>query len=263
MRFATSASAFIPASILALAFILTIHSDLCADLYAGHVSRYSRSRLAELSGVPARTIRYYHSLGVLPRPARAGKEVVYGDEHLTRLGEIAAMQGRGLSLGAIREVFDAQSRDGAPTDWRSVLDPRLPGAREQSVVYDDEQLTALLGERRAEIIDELVAAQYVVSHEGGWHIPDLPMLKGALILYDMGTDIALSGALRKLIRTRLADLADEIVGLFREALPEGYGGEGIGADHSRFRDRFRAAAWEVAGATLADEIDRAVRESES
>ncbi|WP_245545835.1 MerR family transcriptional regulator [Nocardia higoensis] len=227
------------------------------------MSRYSRSQLADLSGVPARTIRYYHSLGVLPRPARAGKEVVYGDEHLTRLGEIADMQARGLRLGAIREVFDAQSQQGAPADWRAVLDPRYPGARDQTVVLDDDQLTALLGDRRAEILDELVAAQYIAPCEGGWRIPDQPMLKGALILYDLGTDIALSGALRKLIRARLAELADEIVATFRHALPAGYGGEGIGADHQRFRERFRAAACEVAGATLADEIDRAVCESES
>jgi len=227
------------------------------------VSRYSRSQLADLSGVPARTIRYYHSLGVLPRPARAGKEAVYDDDHLTRLRDIAGMQARGLRLGAIREVFDAQSRQGAPADWRAVLDPRYPGASDQSVVLDDEQLTDLLGDRRADILDELVAAQYLAPCEAGWRIPDQPMLKGALILYDLGTDIAVSGALRKLIRTRLADLADEIVATFRDALPAGYGGEGIGVDHQRFREHFRAAAREVAGATLADEIDRAVRESEA
>lgn len=227
------------------------------------VSCYNRSQLADLSGVPARTIRYYHSLGVLPRPARAGKEAVYDDDHLLRLRDIADMQARGLRLGAIREVFDAQTQQGAPADWRAVLDPRYPGAGDQSAVVDDEQLTALLGDRRADIIDELVAAQYLVPCEAGWRIPDQPMLKGALILYDLGTDIALSGALRKLIRARLADLADEIVATFRDALPTGYGGEGIGVDHQRFRDRFRAAACEVAGATLADEIDRAVRESEA
>ncbi|BAD57461.1 MerR family transcriptional regulator [Nocardia farcinica] len=227
------------------------------------VSRYSRSQLAELSGVPARTIRYYHSLGVLPKPGRAGKEAVYGDDHLARLRDIAEMQARGLRLDAIREVFDVQAQSGAPADWRAVLDPRYPGAGEQSAVLDDDQLTALLGDRRADILDELIAAEYLHRCEDGWRIPDQPMLKGALILYDLGTDITLSGALRKLIRTRLAELADEIVATFRDAAATSYGGEGIGIDHSRFRERFRAAAREVAGATLADEIDRAVRESEA
>ncbi len=224
------------------------------------VSRYSRVQLADLSGVPARTIRYYHSLGVLPKPGRAGKEAVYTDEHLDRLRDISGMQARGLRLEAIREVFDAEAQRGANADWRSVLDPRYPGAADQSVVIDDDELSSLLGDRRADILDELVAAQYVERCEEGWRIPDQPMLKGALILYDVGTDITLSGTLRKLIRARIAELADEMVRTFRDAAATSYGGEGIGTDLSRFRERFRAAAWEVGGATLADEIERAVRE---
>lgn len=226
--------------------------------------RYSRAQLADLSGVPARTIRYYHSLGVLPKPGRAGKEAVYGDEHLDRLRDIAAMQARGLRLDAIREVFAAESVN---TDWRSVFDPRQPVAEspvvmsdEQAVLMSDDELTALLGDRRAEVFDDLVAAQYLEADGDAWRIPDLPMLKGALILYDTGTDITLAGALRKLIRARIAELADEIARTFRDAAATSYGGEGIGTDLMRFRDRFRAAAWEVGGATLADEIERAVRE---
>ncbi|MFI6865855.1 MerR family transcriptional regulator [Nocardia sp. NPDC050406] len=226
--------------------------------------RYSRAQLADLSGVPARTIRYYHSLGVLPKPGRAGKEAVYGDEHLNRLRDIAAMQARGLRLDAIREVFAAES---ASTDWRAVFDPRQPVADppmvmsdEQAVVMSDDELTELLGDRRVEVFDDLLAAQYVEPHGEDWRIPDLPMLKGALILYDTGTDITLAGALRKLIRTHIAELADEIARTFRDAAATSYGGEGIGTDLMRFRDRFRAAAWEVGGATLADEIERAVRE---
>ncbi|WP_228831698.1 FadR/GntR family transcriptional regulator, partial [Nocardia elegans] len=114
------------------------------------------------------------------------------------LRDIAEMQARGLRLDAIREVFDVQAQSGAPADWRAVLDPRYPGAGEQSAVLDDDQLTALLGDRRADILDELIAAEYLHRCEGGWRIPDQPMLKGALILYDLGTDITLSGALRKL-----------------------------------------------------------------
>lgn len=226
--------------------------------------RYSRAQIADLSGVPARTIRYYHSLGVLPKPGRAGKEAVYGDEHLDRLRDIAAMQARGLRLDAIREVLAAEV---VSTDWRAVFDPRQPQSEspvimsdEQIVVISDDDLTELLGDRRAEIFDDLLAAQYIEPVGDGWQVPDLPMLKGALILYDVGTDITLAGALRKLIRAHMAELADDIARTFRDAAATSYGGEGIGTDLMRFRDRFRAAAWEVGGATLADEIERAVRE---
>lgn len=222
------------------------------------MDRYSRSQLAELSGVPARTIRYYHSLGVLPKPGRAGKEAVYAAEHLERLLAIVAMQARGLRLEAIREVFEAEvAPDG---DWQKLFDPRYAAAPDTGVIVEDEQLSELLGDRRTEILDELITAGYVHPHQERWHIPEPAMLSGALVLYDVGTDISLSGVLRTLIRTRLAELADEMVRTFRDAVGTTYGGEGVRPDLFRFQERYRAAAREVAGATLAAEIERAVRE---
>ncbi|ONM46423.1 MerR family transcriptional regulator [Nocardia donostiensis] len=217
--------------------------------------RYSRTQLAERSGVPARTIRYYHSLGLLPKPGRAGKAVVYDDQHLERLRDIAAMQARGLRLDAIGEIFATDAPP--PADWRTLFDPRTPV---EGTTIDDDALTELLGDRRPEILDELITAQYLERRGDQWHIPDQPMLTGALILYDIGTDIALSRELRIMIRHRIAELADDIVRAFRDAVGTSYGGQEISGDLSRFRDRLRAAAREVGGATLADEIERAARE---
>jgi hypothetical protein len=47
------------------------------------------AELAEDSGVPARTIRYYIARGVLPRPVVAGRGALYAKKHLERLGRIA------------------------------------------------------------------------------------------------------------------------------------------------------------------------------
>lgn len=216
--------------------------------------RYTRAQLADLSGVAARTIRYYHSLGVLPRPIRAGKEVVYGDEHLDRLQDIGRMQARGLRLEAIREVFD--SGTGVSSDWRTLFDPRAAPGEDRESLLDTAQLAALLGER-TEVLDDLLGAGYLERRAGGWHIPDLPMLKGALVLYDVGTDIALSSHLRALIRDRLAGLADDLVNAFRDSVGRSYGGDDVDADLNRFLEPLRAVCWEVGGATLADEITRA------
>ncbi|MFE3255739.1 MerR family transcriptional regulator [Nocardia sp. NPDC059091] len=222
------------------------------------MDRYSRLQLAELSGVAARTIRYYHSVGVLPRPGRAGKEAVYGPEHLERLHAITAMQARGLRLDAIREVFEAEvPGDG---DWREVFDPRYSAEADTGTVLDDEALTELLGDRRPEILDDLLDAGYLERAGERWRVPEPAMLTGALILYDVGTDIALSGVLRKLIRAHIATLADEMIRVIREAAGAEYSGEGVDLDLDRFRDRFRAAAREVGGVTLVEEIERAVRE---
>ncbi|MFF0543556.1 MerR family transcriptional regulator [Nocardia thailandica] len=216
--------------------------------------RYTRAQLAELSGVAARTIRYYHSFGVLPRPLRAGKEVVYGDEHLDRLQDIGRMQARGLRLEAIREVFD--SGTGVSTDWRALFDPRAAPGEERDSLLDDDRIAALLGER-AEVLDDLVAAGYLERRPDGWYVPDLPMLKGALVLYDVGTDVALSSRLRALIRERMSGLAVDLVQTFREGADRSYGGGDVDEDLNRFLEPLRAVCWEVGGATLADEITRA------
>ncbi|MFD3745464.1 MerR family transcriptional regulator [Nocardia sp. NPDC058633] len=224
------------------------------------MARYTRAELADVSGVASRTIRYYHSLGVLPKPGRAGKEVVYSDEHLDRLRDIVAMQARGLRLDAIREVFDTEPQAG---DWRTLFDPRASQAVDRSSYVDDAELTAMLGDRGTDVLTELVTAGYLERRGQRWFIGDGPMLKGALVLYDVGTDITLSGVLRTLIRSRIADLADEVVRTVRDAAGTGYGGEGVAVDLSRFRDRLLAMAWEVGGATLAAEIERAAAEDDT
>jgi DNA-binding transcriptional MerR regulator len=68
--------------------------------------------LATAAGVSARTIRYYVQRGLLPSPEFRGKDTSYGEEHLTRLRAIAALQGRHLPLDEIQRVLDALDPDG-------------------------------------------------------------------------------------------------------------------------------------------------------
>ena len=61
------------------------------------------NELADLSDLPARTIRYYQTEGLLPPPALHGKSAVYSSTHLDILNEIkAAKATRGLA-----ELYDA------------------------------------------------------------------------------------------------------------------------------------------------------------
>ncbi|WP_446222314.1 MerR family transcriptional regulator [Nocardia sp. IBHARD005] len=218
------------------------------------MARYTRAELAVVSGVASRTIRYYQSLGVLPKPGRAGKEVVYSDAHVDRLRDIVAMQARGLRLDAIREVFDAEPQAG---DWRALFDPRAGQAAERSSFIDDAELATMLGDRGADVLAELISAGYLERRDERWFLADRSMFKAALVLYDVGIDITLSGALRTMVQSRIAALADEVVHTVRDAAGTGYGGEGVGVDLSRFRDRLLAMAWEVGGITFAAEIERA------
>lgn len=64
-------------------------------------------RVARLSGVTARTLRYYDEIGLL-RPARVGAGGVryYGQEQLLRLQEILLLRELDVDLAAIRGVVD-------------------------------------------------------------------------------------------------------------------------------------------------------------
>ena len=46
--------------------------------------------LADVSGVPARTIRFYIAKGLLPPPLVGGRAACYGEEHLKELGRMSA-----------------------------------------------------------------------------------------------------------------------------------------------------------------------------
>ena len=62
---------------------------------------YKLAELAETSGTPPRTIRYYIAQGILRGPVQAGRNAVYGDEHLERLKRIAKLKQQGRTLTEI------------------------------------------------------------------------------------------------------------------------------------------------------------------
>src|SRR5262249_36867411 len=118
---------------------------------------------------------------------------------------------------------------------------------------------SLLGDRRDEILDDLISAGYLRAvGDGRWELPSLPALNGALVLYDIGADVAVSASIYKLIQSRISSLADEVVDTVTSAAGNGYAGEATRTGLAPFLDRFRAAAWENAGQTFADELERAI-----
>ena len=81
----------------------------------------SLDELAERTGVTPRTIRYYQSQHVLPKPRHVGHDARYSTEHLVRLQVIASLQERGLKLEAIKRLVGATASTPArsPTSWVS------------------------------------------------------------------------------------------------------------------------------------------------
>jgi len=71
--------------------------------------------LATRTGVPAKTIRYWEQVGLLPTPPRTpAGDRDYQPQAATRLGFIRAAQSIGLSLGEIREILAVRDRGQTP-----------------------------------------------------------------------------------------------------------------------------------------------------
>jgi len=81
---------------------------------------------AERSGVPAKTIRYYEEIGLLPTPDRGPNGYRrYSDDVLGRLSFIRAAQASGFTLGEIRGVIALRDRGRAPcAHVRTLIDER-------------------------------------------------------------------------------------------------------------------------------------------
>lgn len=98
---------------------------------------YRIGEVAEATGFPPSTLRYYEDEGLLPPPDRtpAGHRV-YGDQHVRRLQFMARGKRLGLTLEEIADLADA---------WDS---------RECRITH--EQLIDLLDAKLAQVHDEIV-----------------------------------------------------------------------------------------------------------
>ncbi len=232
------------------------------------MSSYTLVELAERADVTPRTVRFYQATGLLQRPHRAGRGVHYDDGHADRLRHIADLRARGLKLEAIRDLVQASSVGKPPAV--ALLGPEL--ATEQwlstsAVTVNAVELAELLGERALGLVPELAEHGYLelVETDDGprWRVEDLPLLRGALQLAELGTDIELSARARDLLRRRTRRMARDFVRMWAAGAGALDEGEATSAELELLLDRVRAVAWQSAAHVMATEIDRAVRRADA
>ncbi|NNN31287.1 MerR family transcriptional regulator, partial [Streptomyces sp. S3(2020)] len=88
------------------------------------MSRMRISQLAERSGVPATTLRFYEGAGLLPADRTPSGYRVYGEEAVERLAFIGAAKHLGLPLEEIAALLGVWE-SGACADVRADLRPRV------------------------------------------------------------------------------------------------------------------------------------------
>ncbi len=102
--------------------------------------------VAEITGLSARTVRYYEELGLLPNVRRrAGGRRVYGADEIERLRFIQRLKALGLSLADVKELNLVYAIGGSTRAMLERLDAVL-GRHVEEVGGRIAELTALRGE---------------------------------------------------------------------------------------------------------------------
>jgi len=109
------------------------------------------AEIAEASGLPARTIRFYIGRGLLDGPVKGGRGAAYTAKHLARLERIQSLQARGRTLSDIARILGGvagQSASAQPTAWwqHPVADDVIVWVRAGASPWRTRQVRAAMDE---------------------------------------------------------------------------------------------------------------------
>lgn len=220
--------------------------------------------VADEVGLTVRTIRYYQSEGLLPAPARVGREARYGDEHLERLRFISRLQDQGLRLTAIAELLK-QGEAGA--DWLGLTESLTkPWSEDRPALWNEQELAERLAASGAPGVtaDDLVRTGVVERRSDTrpvvYLVPSPGLVDVALQLAALGIDLAVAARLRALLQDRLRTLATDLVSSFTDEVSVTLLADAGPADLARLLEQLRPLTRRSVDLLFASEMERAQRE---
>lgn len=174
--------------------------------------------VAERTGTSVRTIRFYQAEGLLPAPARHGRQALYGAGHIARLDLIAKLQGRGLRLSAIRQLLEQSVDETTAAEWlglgESLVRPWADDA--PALLTEAELVDQLPGD--AVTVDALVRTGLVERRDDTtprtYLVPSPGLLEVGLELARLGVGPDVAARLRSVLETKLRDAAIALVAAF-------------------------------------------------
>src|SRR5579863_7784725 len=110
------------------------------------------SEIAESTGLPARTIRFYIARGLVGGPAKSGRSADYTADHVTRIEKIKHFQAEGRTLSEIARLLDGPPRDEpiapAATAWwqHAVADDVIVWVKAGASPWRTRQVSAAVDE---------------------------------------------------------------------------------------------------------------------
>jgi DNA-binding transcriptional MerR regulator len=221
--------------------------------------RLTLEELAEASGVPPRTIRYYQAEKLLQKPERDAHDARvarYGPEHVERLRLVGELRDRGLKLPAIRTLLNEGDASTRVADWLG-LDASLRGSWGEGTprLVGRDELAALLADAPPGTQGHLEDAGLLVRQGSSWLLPSPNLLDLCLRLVRDGVRIDLVVEAGEILQKYLRKAADQLIELFVTALGQGFG---AGADTATLVEALRPAAGDAAGLIFGLELERAI-----
>lgn len=118
------------------------------------------AELADESGIPARTIRFYIARGLLDGPVKAGRGAVYTATHLEQLEKIKSLQSEGRMLSEIVHLLGdgkPARRATHPTPWlqHAIDDDVMVWVRGDASPWRMKQIRAAIDRMAAEMKTEM------------------------------------------------------------------------------------------------------------
>jgi len=188
---------------------------------AASADKYTIDELTAATGVPSRTIRFYQSSGVLPKPEKRGRVAYYAPLHVERLALIGKLQDRGLRVRAIRDVVERiEAGDIQMDDWLGLeAQLRSSWVDDTPTMVDDDGLRALVGEQRPGFVADLKRAKLLTPQGEGHYLVSSPgLLKMAVRLEGQGVDADTAKQAREILEKHLGRAAKELAKSFFDQL---------------------------------------------
>ncbi|MDF2693129.1 MAG: putative transcription regulator protein [Labilithrix sp.] len=221
-------------------------------------TEYTIDDLASVSQVPSRTIRFYQSKGVLPKPIIRGRVAFYGKPHLERLELIASLQDRGLRIEAIRELVARIDKGEVDIGEWLGLDAQLqqPWANDQPRSVTEDELYELAGRKRVGLLNDLVRGKLVERRGNVFFVPSPALLAITTRLESAGIDIEDVVRAKAILEKNIGRAAKDLT----ELMVSRVGKEGADVDHAKAIEELRPLAMEGVRVIFAQAMQAELRE---
>jgi DNA-binding transcriptional MerR regulator len=184
--------------------------------------------LARDFGLPVSTLRMYQHRGLLPSPERRGRVAYYGDGHADRLRMLIALQERGFSLAAIKELLDSW-QDGRSLDDVLGLVGSVWEREEPLVLSPAELVERFPGDALTPELMQRAEQLHIIRlrDDGRIELPVPRYLDIGTRLMHMGVPATEVVDEYEVLRRSCDELADRFTDLFRRHIwPDGGAGPG-------------------------------------